>query len=115
MGSGTSRKSNDSVIINRPKIKRGSGAGGGQEQSQNRDMNIICPPTLKVRLNLKKPLPEGVHLILEKEDVIFSSQKVGSLTKSQFVTLTRCITEGFHYSGKVVNEGNNQYGVFTRQ
>jgi len=113
MGSGTSRKSNDSVIINRPKIQRGSGTGGGQ--GHNRDMNSICPPTLKVRLNPKKPLPEGSHLTLEKENIVFFDQKVGLLTKAQLTTLTRCIAEGFRYSGKVVNEKGNQYGVFTRQ
>lgn len=114
MGSGTTRKRNDTVIINRPKSKKGSGSGGGG-QTQHENMNAVCPPTLKVKLNPQKPLPEGAHLHTEKEDIIYSGQKVGSLTKAHSATISRCLTEGFRYSGEVVNEGNSQYGVFTRK
>jgi len=116
MGSGTTRKRNDSVIINRPKTKKGSGAnGGGQDQTQYEDMNTICPPTIKIRLNSQKLLPEGARLILENENILFSGQKVGLLTKSQFTTVTQCITEGFRYPGEVVSKGEHQYGLFTRK
>jgi len=106
MGSGTKRKPNDNVLINRP---IGMGIGGANE-----DLNIVCPPTFRVKLATPKPLPEGTHLDLEKETIFYSGQKVGSLTSSQIATVTKCLTLGYRYSGKVVNENNKQYGVFTR-
>lgn len=115
MGSGTTRKRNDTVIINRPKTNKGSGGGSGSEQGQHENMNAVCPPTLKVKLSPQKPLPESAHLHIEKEDIIYSGQKVGSLTKALSATVSRCITEGFRYPGEVVNEGNSQYGVFLRK
>ena len=117
MGSGTTRKKNDTVIINRPKPKKGSGSSGGSSggQGQHENMNAVCPPTLKVKLAPQKPIPVGAHLHIEKEDIIYSGQKVGSLTKAQSATVSRCITEGFRYPGEVVNERDTQYGVFTRK
>ena len=117
MGSGTTRKRNDTVIINRPKTKKGSGSGGGGTggQGQRENINAVCPPTLKVKLAPPKPIPVGAHLHIEKEDVIYSGQKVGSLTKAQSATISRCVTEGFRYQGEVANERDAQYGVFTRQ
>lgn len=117
MGSGKTRKRNDRPIINRPKSKRGSvsGYGGSSGQTQREDMNTVCPPTLKVKLSPQNPLPEGAYLYIEKENIIYSGQKVGLLTKAYSATISRCLTEGFRYPGEVVNEGNNQYGVFTRK
>lgn len=117
MGSSTTRKINDNSIINRPKSEKGSGSGGGGSsgQTQHENMNIVCPPTFRVKLNSPKPLPENARLYIEKEDITYSGQKVGSLTKAHSATISRCLTEGFRYSGEVINEGNNQYGVFTRK
>lgn len=117
MGSGTTRKKNDTVIINRPKSKKGSGSGGGGSsgQAQHEDMNIVCPPTLRVKLSPQKPLPEGAHLRIEKEDIVYSGQKIGSLAKAGSAMISRCLGEGFRYPGEVVNEGKSQYGIFTRK
>ena len=116
MGSGTTRKSNDSVIINRPKgVASGSGGGGGYTETGGGDMNNVCPPTFGVKLNSEKRLVGGSNLLIEKTGILFAGQKVGSLTKLQFATIARCSTEGFIYRGKVVNKKNGQYGVFTRQ
>lgn len=115
MGSGTTRKQNDEVIINRPKYKRGSGSGGGGHiQTPQEDMNTVCPSTFRVKLTTSKPLPEGVHLHIEKGNIIYYGQKVGSLTKSQMATVSRCATVGFRYTGEVVSKNNKQYGVFKR-
>lgn len=117
MGSGITRKRNDKVIINRPKSKKGSGSGigGSSDQIQHENMNTVCPPTLRRKLSPKKPLPKGAHLYIEKKDIIYSGQKVGLLTNTHSATISRCLTEGFRYLGEVVNEGNSQYGVFTRK
>ncbi len=118
MGStSTTRKKNDKVIINLPKSEKGSGFGGGGRsgQTQHENMNIVCPPTFKVKLDPQKPLLEGAHLYIEKEDIICSGQKVGLLRKVHSATISRCLAEGFRYAGEVVNERNNQYGVFTRK
>lgn len=112
MGSGIKRKKNDVVIINRPKSKGGS--GGEQGQPENEDLNTVCPPTFRVRLTPPKPLLEGSPVYIEKEDIIQSGQKVGTLTKSQALTVYKCLEYGFRYPGKVITEAKNQYGVFTR-
>jgi hypothetical protein len=116
MGSGTTRKQNDEVITNRPKSRRGSGDGEGGKRTQllNEDMNTVCPPTFRVKLAFSKPIPESAYLHIENGDVIYSNQKVGSLTKSQTRIVSRCSAKGYRYLGKVINKDNNQYGVFTR-
>jgi hypothetical protein len=115
MGSGTSRKTNDSVIINRPKKRASGGEGGGASEGRQPDMNVVCPPSFRVKLNSQKPIPENTQLQLTGGDALFAGQKVGSLSKSQAAMISRCLNEGFRYSGEVVSEKNGQYGVFRRR
>jgi len=114
--SSSSRKSNDTVIINRPKKKGvGEGTGGGQSgQSPNGDMNVVCPVTFRVSLHSKKPLPDKAKLHLKDTDVLLAGEKVGTLSKSRVSTIARCLGEGFRYEGEVVTKGTNQHGLFTR-
>mgnify|MGYP001595371953 CR=1 FL=1 len=118
MGSGTTRKYNDSVIINRPKIKKGTvgGIGGGRTgSSEHDDINKVCPLTFQVALNPSKTLPERAKLYLQDGNVMCFGTKVGSLGKVQLATINRCAGEGITYIGEVVGKGDRKYGLFKRR
>lgn len=117
MGSTTtsSRKKNDSRIINLPKNKSGGGENIGVTGKEHADMNNVCPPSFRVKLTPQKLIPEGAQLQLAGKDILFAGQKVGSLSKLQAATINRCLNEGFRYSGEVVNKQGGQYGIFRRE
>jgi len=118
MGSGTTRKYNDSTIINLPKSKKGlgGGAGGGSAgQRQSEDMNKVCPPTFSTALRSLKTLPERARLHLQDDNIMLFGEKVGSLTKLQVAIVERCAKKDITYAGEIARKGDRKYGLFKRK
>ena len=111
MGGGNKRKENDQVRINRPQ-KTGTGGGSGGGTGGSRDINKICPPAFNVRIEVKRPTPNGMLVVVKENELFVLEELVGKLSAANIVTLTDCAAEGINYIGRVLNEDSKTYARF---
>lgn len=99
MGSGSKKKSRDSIIIARPqKYRTGSGGGGGHTNNDS-DPNKVCLPSFDVKIRQDKILKKGLILTLDGEKVLLGGINLGILSARQKIMVERC--KEFVYRGSV--------------
>lgn len=110
MGSGSKRKKNDVVRINRPQSTGGtSGTGsGGSGGGSARDINKVCPPVFEVLISAKGKIPTGTGVVVKGGSLIVLGEVVGKLSETHLQTLTNCAGNGIHYTVTVVNRDNGK-------
>ncbi len=117
MGSGGTRKNNDSVRINLPtERKNGSGGSSGGSSGSSRDINNVCPPAFEVAINPSKPLPDGTTVSIKDDALLARGEVIGKLSSKYVRTIEECAGEGIRYAGRVLNKENGKvYAHFEQQ
>jgi hypothetical protein len=111
MGSGSKRKGNDTLIINRPRPE-GTATGGGS--SGGEDINRVCPPAFDVGIKPPRPIPDGTPVTVKGQELYIHGDRVGKLTSKNEEVLTRCADHGIGYAAAVVNRRGKAYAHFSQ-
>lgn len=111
MGSGSTRKKNDTLIINRPQPK---GSAGGSGSSSSRDINRVCPAAFDVGIKPPRPTPDGTPVTMRAQELYIYGDLVGKLTVRGEATINRCADYGISYTAAVVNVRDKVYARFSQ-
>lgn len=112
---GRVRKDNDRVDL-RPirKGTGGSGSGGGHTEQSS----TTCPTAFEVSLPEASNLPNGTVLSLRQQGqewvIMAGSKEIAKLRKERASMLSRCLADGYRYSGTVKANADRKYGEFKR-
>jgi len=116
MGSGRkeNRKGSDKVIIRTPKggFPMGSGISIPDQVAD------VCPASMQVKVRQTPPVQHGVAVQLKKQGegyaVILQGETIGTLSKRQSETMSRCKSLGIRYTGSIVIINGGAYARFSR-
>ncbi len=112
---GRARKNNDRVDL-KP-IGRGVGGSGGGSGNTGQGM-MICPTAFEINLPEASNLPSGTALSLRQRGeewvVIARGNEIAKLRKERANMLSRCLADGYRYSGVVRTRADRKYGEFQR-
>lgn len=112
MGSGSKRKSNDVVRINRPKKTTGLGGGGAGSSNNKSDVNRVCPPGFDIGITSLRILSDGTPVSVRGDRLFVFSEHVGELSVKHRMIVAKCGEMGIRYMGHVVNKAEKVYARF---
>lgn len=118
MGTGTKRKSSDTVIITPKKKIREGGSGSFSGKRVSTDDMELCPASFKIKLPSGVHLPNGTRLIVRQERntvvLYFGNTKIVKLNAKKGQRIASCIAEGLRYEGTVRKEDGAAYAEVIR-
>ena len=102
MGSGAKRKSADQLRINKPvrNPDTAGGAGGEGGGAPSRDINNVCPMTMRVKVVRGQDVTVGTKLVLEGKSLRLAADttvEVGTIPTRIFNTIRTCLSRGIKY------------------
>ena len=112
MGSSDKRKKNDNYRIPTPRVDQQS--TGGERGSQGRpDINLSCPTSIKVLLEVQ--VQRGLGLWLEGNKIMggFPAIEVGKVSTARLRQFAACESEGIVYEGVSIKHKGVSYADFT--